>query len=262
MLIVVSPAKKLDYDTGVPVKDHTMPEMLDQSQQLINILKEYSPQRIAKLMGLSDNLAGLNAARFGEWCLPFTEDNARQAVLAFKGDVYAGMDAYSFKKSDFNFAQKHLRILSGLYGLLRPLDLIQPYRLEMGTKLANDQGKNLYDFWGSDITDAINQGFAGLKQKHPTLINLASNEYFKSVKKAGLDCSVVTPVFKDEKAGNFKVVGIYAKRARGLMVNYIVKQRIKNPEDIKGFDTEGYAFNSAMSSEKEWVFIRKESDRK
>lgn len=262
MLIVVSPAKKLDYETDVPIKEHSMPSMLDQSQQLIDILKGYSPQQVAQLMGLSDNLAGLNAARFGEWSVPFTEQNARQAVLAFKGDVYAGMDAYAFKKSDFNFAQKHLRILSGLYGLLRPLDLIQPYRLEMGTKLSNEKGKNLYDFWGGDITDAINSDFVSLKNKQPTLINLASTEYFKSVRKKALNCSVITPVFKDEKAGAFKIVGIYAKRARGLMVNYIVKNRVKEPEDIKGFDIEGYCFNNAMSTDSEWVFIRKESDRK
>jgi len=212
-------------------------------------------------MGLSDKLAGLNAARYGEWSLPFTSDNARQAVLAFKGDVYAGMDAYAFKKSDFNFAQKQLRILSGLYGLLRPLDLVQPYRLEMGTKLANPVGKNLYEFWGGGITDALNADLSQQKTKQPILLNLASNEYFKSVNKKSLNATIITPVFKDEKAGKYKVVGIFAKRARGSMVNYIVKNRIKNVEDIKGFDIDGYEFNRAMSSTQEWVFARAENKR-
>ncbi|OUR90463.1 peroxide stress protein YaaA [Gammaproteobacteria bacterium 42_54_T18] len=261
MLIVVSPAKKLDYDSALPIEDYSMPEMLDQAQELIDILKNYSPQQVASLMGLSDKLAGLNVARYGEWLLPFTEDNARQAILAFKGDVYAGMDAYGYKKTDFNFAQKHLKILSGLYGLLNPLDLIQPYRLEMGTKLANDAGKNLYEFWGSRITDALNEAFSQQKNEQAILLNLASTEYFKSVKKKQLAATVITPVFKDEKAGTYKVVGIYAKRARGLMVKYIVKNRIKDVEGIKVFDVEGYRYNSAMSDGNEWVFSRTEKDR-
>jgi len=261
MLIVVSPAKKLDYDTALPIEDYSMPEMLDKAQELIDILKGYSPQQVATLMGLSDKLAGLNVARYGEWALPFNEGNARQAILAFKGDVYAGMDAYEFKKSDFNFAQKHLKILSGLYGLLNPLDLIQPYRLEMGTKLVNDAGKNLYDFWGLCITEALNEAFSQQKDKQSILVNLASTEYFKSVKKKQLAATVITPVFKDEKAGIYKVVGIYAKRARGLMVNYIVKNRIKDVEGIKAFDVEGYRYNPAMSEGNEWVFSRTENDR-
>lgn len=262
MLIVVSPAKKLDYESTVPVSEFSMPDMLEQSQVLVDTLKDYSPQQIATLMGLSDNLASLNAVRYGEWSLPFNESNARQAVLAFKGDVYAGMDAYAFKKSDFSFAQKHLRILSGLYGLLLPLDLIQPYRLEMGTKLKNPNGKNLYEFWGNGITEALNADFSKQKSQSPILLNLASNEYFKSVNKKVLDATIVTPVFKDEKVGTYKVVGIYAKRARGLMVNYIVKNRIKDVEKIKAFDVEGYCFNAAMSSTNEWVFIRAEGDKK
>ncbi len=261
MLIVVSPAKKLDYATALPVEDYSMPTMLDKAQELIDILKDYSPQQVATLMGLSDKLAGLNVARYGEWTLPFTEENARQAILAFKGDVYAGMDAYAFKKTDFNFAQKHLKILSGLYGLLNPLDLIQPYRLEMGTKLASKAGKNLYDFWDSSITEALNEALAQQKDKHAILVNLASAEYFKSVKKKQLAATVITPVFKDEKAGTYKVVGIYAKRARGLMVNYIVKNRIKDVEGIKAFDIEGYRYNPAMSDGNEWVFSRTEKGR-
>ena len=261
MLIVVSPAKKLDYDTELPTENYSMPEMLDRAQELIDILKDYSPQQVATLMGLSDKLAGLNVARYGEWALPFTEHNARQAILAFKGDVYAGMDAYGFKPSDFNFAQKYLKILSGLYGLLNPLDLIQPYRLEMGTRLANNAGKNLYEFWGSRITDALNEAFSQQKDKQAILLNLASTEYFKSINKKQLAATVITPVFKDEKAGLYKVVGIYAKRARGLMVNYIVKNRIKDVEGIKAFEVEGYCYNSAMSDGSEWVFSRTEKDR-
>ena len=262
MLIVVSPAKKLDYDSTVPVNEYSMPGMLGQSQVLVDTLKKYSPQQIATLMGLSDKLASLNAVRYGEWSLPFTDSNARQAVLAFKGDVYAGMDAYAFKKSDFTFAQKHLRILSGLYGLLLPLDLIQPYRLEMGTKLKNPNGKNLYEFWGNGITDALNTDLAKQKSKLPILLNLASNEYFKSVNKKALEATIITPVFKNEKAGIYKVVGIYAKRARGLMVNYVIKNRINDVEKIKAFDVEGYSYNAAMSSANEWVFIRAEGDKK
>jgi len=259
MIIVVSPAKSLDFETPLPVSDYSTANFLTDSSELVDVLKSYSPQALSALMGISDKLAGLNAARFGEWSLPFTEENARQALLAFKGDVYTGLDAYSFKKSDFNFAQKHLRILSGLYGLLRPLDLIQPYRLEMGTKLENPRGRNLYAFWGDIITDALNDTLQ--QQKNGVLVNLASNEYFKSVNKKHLNAPIITPVFKDEKNGKYKIISFLAKRARGLMAGYIIRNRLKNVEDLKQFDCEGYQFNRAESSDSEWVFMRPESAR-
>ncbi|MGR6873708.1 peroxide stress protein YaaA [Pseudomonas sp. HK3] len=254
MLMLVSPAKTLDYETPLPFEECTQPEMLDQSKLLINELVELTPKDVASLMKLSDKLAVLNVNRFQHWSLPFTQDNARPAMYAFKGDVYTGLDAYSFKKADVNFAQKHLRMLSGLYGLLKPLDLMQPYRLEMGTKFANQRGKNLYDFWGDLITDKLNQ--EGTSDK--VLLNLASNEYFKSVKVKQLNANVITPVFKDEKNGQYKIISFYAKKARGLMAAYVIKNRIKDVEKIKQFDVSGYQFSSEQSNAKEWVFLRDE----
>ena len=256
MLIVVSPAKTLDYESDLPTAEHTEPMMLEESQVLVDQLKEYTPAQIGSLMKLSDKLSILNATRFEEWGKPFTPDNARQAMFAFKGDVYTGLDAYSFKKGDVTFAQKHLRILSGLYGLLKPLDLMQPYRLEMGTKLENERGKDLYAFWGDRITDALNED---LKPKGDVLVNLASNEYFKSVKKKALNAQIITPVFKDEKNGQYKVISFYAKKARGLMAAYAIKNRVKVAEDLKQFDTAGYKFHAKESSELEWVFKRTEA---
>ena len=256
MLMVVSPAKTLDYETELPIQEFSQPELLDDAQELIDQLKKLTPADVASLMKLSDKLADLNVNRFAHWKQPFTQDNARPAVYAFKGDVYTGLDAYSLKKSDMNFAQKHLRMLSGLYGLLKPLDLMQPYRLEMGTKFTNKRGANLYDFWGNIITDKLNEEM----KKGEVLLNLASNEYFKSVKKKDLNADIITPVFKDEKNGQYKVISFFAKKARGYMAAYVIKNRIKNVEDIKNFDVEGYRYSEEMSKPKEWVFIRDEAD--
>lgn len=257
MLIVISPAKNLDFDTPVPTKKHTKSAFLDDSKMLIDGLKDLAPQDVSTLMGISDKLGTLNFDRFQAWELPFTSANARQAVLAFKGDVYVGLDAYSFDSEDFAFAQQHLRILSGLYGLLKPLDLIQPYRLEMGTKYANARGKDLYQFWGDKPTAYINKQIK--KLDHQVLINLASNEYFKVVDKKALKAEIITPVFKDWKNGQYKIISFFAKKARGLMSAYIIKNKITEPEQLKHFDWSGYSFDASLSNASEWVFTRKEA---
>jgi len=207
-------------------------------------------------MKVSTKIADLNFDRYEAWKKPFTPKNAKQAILAFKGDVYTGLDAESFKADDFKFAQNHLRVLSGLYGLLRPLDLMQPYRLEMGTKLDTEEGKNLYEFWGSDITQGLNKQLK--KIKSDTLINLASNEYFKSVKSKELNATIITPAFKEYKNGEYKMIGIYAKKARGLLSRYIIKNMLSDPEDFKSFNEEGYRFNKTLSKGNNWVFTRKQ----
>jgi uncharacterized protein len=254
MLMVVSPAKTLDFETKAKTKVFTTPDFLDDSQQLIDQLRELSPFDISNLMGVSEKLGVLNFDRFLNWHVPFDRDNAKQAVLAFKGDVYTGLDAESFSSADFKFAQKHLRILSGLYGLLRPLDLIQAYRLEMGVRFKNNQGDNLYEFWGRKITDALNQHLK--KTKSDVLVNLASNEYFKSLKKSSINAGIITPVFKDLKNGKYKIISFYAKKARGMMAAYIIENQITAVDDIKQFDVDGYGYNNAMSTATEWVFTR------
>ncbi len=254
MLTVVSPAKTLDFETQPHIRQYTQPHFSQQSQRLIEQLRTLSPQELAGLMKLSDKLATLNAARYEQWSLPFTPDNAKQAVLAFKGDVYTGLDAESLEPEALDFAQQHLRILSGLYGVLRPLDLIQPYRLEMGTRLENGQGKDLYSFWGDSLTEHLNAEFS--EQASPTLINLASNEYFKALKTKQLNAEVITPVFKDYKSGQYKIISFYAKKARGLMSRYIIDNRIDRAEGLKEFDAEGYYFVPAASTSKQWVFHR------
>lgn len=256
MIIVISPAKTLDYETSPGTDKFSMPDFLDDSAALIDQLRTLEPDQIGKLMSISAKLATLNSNRYYDWKRPFTPDNAKQAVYAFKGDVYTGLDAESLSFEDIDFAQQHLRILSGLYGVLRPLDLMQPYRLEMGTQLKNNRGENLYDFWGDKITDAINQEMKN--QKTDTLINLASNEYFKSVRTPKINGTIITPVFKDEKNGVYKIISFFAKKARGLMSRYIIQHRLTNPEAIKAFDVAGYYFDAAESSEREWVFKREE----
>ena len=255
MLIVVSPAKTLDYETPSKTKVFTQPDYLDNSQELINRLRQFSSLDISELMKVSTNIADLNFDRYESWNKKFTVKNAKQSVLAFKGDVYTGLNAETFNAKDFNFAQKHLRILSGLYGLLRPLDLMQPYRLEMGTRLDTDHGKNLYEFWGSTITEGLNAQLK--KTKSDTLINLASNEYFKAVKAKELDGEIITPAFKEFKDGDYKMIGIYAKKARGMLSRYIIKHQLTDPEDIKAFDEEGYTFSKRLSKGNTWVFSRK-----
>ncbi|MDO3388703.1 peroxide stress protein YaaA [Gilvimarinus sp. SDUM040013] len=256
MLIVISPAKTLDFDTPPVTDKSSTPDFLNDSRALIKELRNLSPADISGLMSISDKLGVLNFDRFQAFKTPFTEKNAKQAVLAFQGDVYTGLNAGSFKARDFDFAQKHLRILSGLYGLLRPLDLIQAYRLEMGTKFSNARGDNLYQFWGDSLTRALNQQLA--EQKSRILINLASNEYFKAVKTKQLDADVITPVFKDWKNGQYKIISFFAKKARGLMSAYIIENRIKKAEQIKAFDVDGYSFAPELSSEREWVFTRRQ----
>jgi len=256
MLMLVSPAKTLDFESPLPIKEFTQPELLDDAQELIDQLKSLSPADVSELMGLSDKLAHLNVTRFQHWQKPFTVENSRPAIYAFKGDVYTGLDAYSFNKNDMKFAQKHFRMLSGLYGLLKPLDLMQAYRLEMGTKYANLRGKNLYEFWGDSITEKINDEL----KSNDILLNLASNEYFKAVNKKVLAAEIITPVFKDEKNGQYKIISFYAKKARGLMAAYVIKNRIKHVEDIKQFNVAGYRYSADLSKSKEWVFIRDSSD--
>lgn len=254
MLIVISPAKTLDFESPVKTKSKTIPDFLDDSQELIEQLRELSPADISDLMGVSEKIGALNFDRFLNWHTPFDSSNAKQAVLAFKGDVYTGLDADSFNAQEFKFAQKHLRILSGLYGLLRPLDLMQPYRLEMGTKFNNERGKNLYAFWGDSITEAVNKQLK--KTKSDVLLNLASNEYFKVLQSKAVNAEIITPVFKDLKGGKYKIVSFYAKKARGLMSAYIIKNQLDDVEGIKQFDSEGYRYNESMSTAREWVFTR------
>lgn len=258
MLHVISPAKTLDFTTPAHTHFFTHPEFLDQSQLLIDELRHLKAPAISQLMGISDQLGELNAQRFQSWQLPFTPTNAKQAVLAFKGDVYTGMDAATFSDADLQRAQQHLRILSGLYGLLRPLDLIQPYRLEMGTRFENQRGKNLYQFWGDRITQQLNKELE--KQSSPVLLNLASDEYWSVVKPKQLNARIVNPVFKDRKNGKYKIISFFAKKARGMMSAYIIRNRINQLDDIKEFNAGGYQFEPAMSSLDEWVFARSEID--
>ena len=253
MLTVISPAKKLDYSSSLRAVAHTQPTLLKHSQELLEGLKKLSPQGVCKLMGLSDKLGALNYERFQEWSAPFNEQNARQAVLAFKGDVYQGLGADSMSNAELQWAQDHLRILSGLYGLLRPLDLMQAYRLEMGTKFANQRGGDLYSFWDGIITAELNEQ---LTDADAVLLNLASNEYFKAVKQKNIRARIVTPVFMDSKDGKYKIISFFAKKARGLMAAFIIKGKITDVEDIKNFDSDGYSFNSALSEGDRWVFTR------
>lgn len=254
MLVVVSPAKDLDFS---PVKADitpTQPDLLAQSQQLVELCQKLTPAELSSLMHISDKLAGLNAARFAQWQRPFTPDNAKPAVYAFNGDVYQGLDAATLSKTDIEFAQQHLRILSGLYGVLRPLDLMQPYRLEMGTRLNNSKGRDLYAFWQDTIASELNKQLA---QLHSTvLVNLASQEYFKAVHTKALQAKVITPVFKDWKNGQYKIISFYAKRARGLMARFIISQRLQTVEQLQQFDLAGYSYSAEQSTADKPVFLR------
>ncbi len=256
MLIVISPAKTLDYESPLATETYTQPQFVQHSKALIEVCRQLTPVDIAQLMKVSDKIAGLNAARFEQWSETFTTDNARQAILAFKGDVYTGLEAESMTEADFAYAQEHLRMLSGLYGVLRPLDLMQPYRLEMGTKLNNSRGANLYQFWGDLITENLNHALEA--QRDNILINLASNEYFKAVKPAKLDATIVTPVFKDAKNGQYKVISFYAKKARGMMARYIIDNQISSIEALTAFDRAGYYYDDSESTATELVFKREE----
>ncbi|WP_250525959.1 peroxide stress protein YaaA [Caballeronia sp. GAWG2-1] len=259
MIIVLSPAKSLDYETPPHIRKHTLPEFVDDAAELIKGLRHLSPQQIGGMMGISDQLASLNFQRYAEWSRRFDETNSKQAVLAFNGDVYEGFAAKTLSSADLDYAQNHVRVLSGLYGLLRPLDLLQPYRLEMGTKFPNARGKDLYAFWGERITAALNEQFR--KQRGArVLVNCASGEYFKSVKPRLLDVPVVAPVFEDWKGGRYKIISFHAKRARGLMARYAVKNRIDEPEGLKDFDSDGYAFDAKASNDTTYVFRRRVAD--
>lgn len=254
MLIVLSPAKSLDYKTPAKVKTPTLPEFVTESAKLIADLKKLAPQEVAELMGLSDQLATLNVGRYRDWSKKFTEENSKPAIYAFDGDVYDGFDVKSLSPKAVEFAQDHIRILSGLYGALRPLDLMQPYRLEMGTAFKNARGKDLYAFWGERVTESLKKILK--RQKKPVLLNLASEEYFKVLQPKKLDCPVIAPVFQDEKDGKYKIISFYAKRARGLMARYVVENRITEPADLKGFNLDGYKYSPSESTPEKPVFRR------
>jgi len=254
MLIAISPAKKLDYNTPAPVTRHSLPMHLDKAAELIEIMRQKDSFEIASLMKLSMNLSDLNMQRYQDWHTPFTPANAKQALFAFSGDVYQGLDAATLSIDDINYAQEHLRILSGLYGLLRPLDLMQAYRLEMGTRLATEHGNNLYQFWGEMITNSINQDLAA--QGDDILINLASNEYFSSIKQDKLQGRIITPVFKELRQGTYRIISFNAKKARGLMARYMIEHHINKPEDIKSFDLADYQFNTELSTDNSYTFTR------
>lgn len=256
MLFVLSPAKSLDYGTAPPVATHTAPLFVPQSAELIGALRAQSPQQIAGLMSLSDKLAALNVARYETWSKKATLQNARQAVLAFNGDVYEGLDASSLSATQLDWLQQHLCILSGLYGVLRPLDLMQPYRLEMGTRLSNPRGKDLYQFWGSRIAAYLNERLRE-QDGEPVLVNLASQEYFKAVDLSVLKARVVECVFEDFKDGKYKIISFYAKRARGLMMRYATVHKIRSVKGLQGFDSEGYAYDAQASGPDRLVFRRK-----
>ena len=249
MLAIISPSKTQDF-SECNIENFSQTRQQQSSDELVHILKNKSQTQISKLMSISEKLSALNFERFQKFKLPFTLENAKQAILAFKGDVYNGIDAPSLSTEDLNFAQDKIRMLSGLYGVIRPLDLIQPYRLEMGTKLSNAKGKDLYDYWGADISNVLNDDESEL------IINLASNEYFKAIDKKSLNAKILDIVFKEKKGDSYKVIGIYAKRARGLMVNFIIRNRLNNPEALQDFSDEGYRFDKDLSSDSTWVYLR------
>jgi cytoplasmic iron level regulating protein YaaA (DUF328/UPF0246 family) len=254
MIILINSSKTLNFERPAHISKHTIPEFLDDSELLVARLQKLSASDFSRFMGVSEKLAVLNVERYRNWLKSPAGPDAKQALLAFKGDIYAAMDANRYKMTDFNFAQKHLRILSGLYGILRPLDLIQPYRLEMATKLTTDRGQDMYQFWGNRIVTALNELIK--KEKSGVVINLASMEYFKTVKSKLLEADVITPVFKEYKDPAYRVVAIYAKKARGLICDYLIQNRISRVEDLQAFDSDGYRFAPRLSSQSDWVFTR------
>ncbi len=255
MLFVLSPAKTLDYTTPAVTDQHSEPSFAARSSELIDLLKKLSPAELGSLMKISDTLADLNAGRYASWTRQHTRNNAKQAVLAFKGDVYDGLDASSLTTDQLEYVNRQVRILSGLYGILRPFDLMQPYRLEMGTRLANRAGKNLYQFWDKEVTKALNHALA--QQQASALINLASEEYFKVVQPKLLEAPIITPVFEDWKGGRYKIISFYAKRARGMMARFAAERGVDHPEGLKDFDSDGYGFAPEASTETAWVFRRR-----
>ena len=254
MLTILSPAKTLDFDTEVSISNESAPLFQREANELVKLLKEYKVDDLSKLMKVSYEIAELNRERFANWNFNGKNQQSKQALLAFKGEVYRGLDADSLLCDDLQYAQNHVRVLSGLYGVLRPLDRIQPYRLEMGTKLDNKHGKNLYEFWGDKLTKQLNEDLQNQREK--VLVNLSSNEYFKSLNKKEFDGSIFTPVFKEKKGNDYKVIAVYAKKARGMMTRFMIDNRIESAEDLKAFDGSGYVYEDAMSTAKELVFIR------
>ena len=254
MLTVISPAKTLDYETPPVTQKATQPQFLEHASSLVDDARTLSSNEIQALMGVSRKIADINHERFRNWETPFSLENAKQSILAFKGDVYTGLDAETLSSEQLSFAQNHLRILSGLYGLLRPLDLMQPYRLEMALKFANKQGKNLYEFWGKSITNAINEELESASS--PLLVNLASHEYFKSIQKEDVHAEIITPTFKDLKNERYKIISIYAKKARGQMARYIIENQLEVSSELKYFNIDNYKFNEFESSPNEIVFTR------
>jgi cytoplasmic iron level regulating protein YaaA (DUF328/UPF0246 family) len=253
MLIVLSPAKSLDLDTPPTTDQASSPQFIDRAAELIRVLKDYSPAQVGELMSISDQLAVLNVTRYADWHPVHAE--ARQAVMSFDGDVYTGLDARSLDAGALSYVQRHVRILSGLYGVLRPLDQMHPYRLEMGTKLSTPRGKDLYAFWGDTVTGALNEALAANGAR--AVVNLASEEYFRSVRPKLLDVPVITPVFEDWKNGKYKIISFFAKRARGMMARYAAQQGVLDPERLKAFDVDGYAFDAGASKDRVWVFRRR-----
>ena len=259
MIILMNSSKTLDFDQPDRASKHTSPEFIKDAEMLVKELRRLSDSEFSKLMGVSDKLAKLNVARYAGWQSSEKGTGAKQALLAFKGDIYCGLDTANYHTKDFEFAQKHVRILSGLYGILRPLDLIQPYRLEMATKLSTNRGKNLYQFWETKINESVK---ALLKQeKSGVIVNLCSAEYFKAVKPDLLDATVITPVFKEFRNGAYRFITIYAKKARGLMGNFIIRNHLKKLENLKSFNVDAYRFNPTISSAQEWIFVRGEPDQ-
>lgn len=256
MLITLSPSKGQDFEQAAPTKTYTIPSQLSDSKVLISKLKTFTKGDIAQLMSISDNLADLNEQRYKDFKTPFNPQNAKQALFAFKGDVYSGINTVSMNQADYDYAQNHLRILSGLYGSLKPLDLIQPYRLEMKTKLATKNADNLYQYWGDSITDKLNESLKGHKQK--TIVNLASNEYWKSIKPKNLDGKVVNIAFKENKDGKSRIIAIFAKKARGMMADFLIRNRVENLEGLKKFNSAGYKFDAKSSTDATFVFSRKQ----
>lgn len=254
MLFLISPAKTLDFESSSLTDNASQPEFIEESSQLIDIMREYSWEEISSMMKVSEKIAKLNVDRYQDWQTPFDLQNAKQAIFAFKGDVYTGLAVEAMDAKGLDYLQVNLRILSGLYGLLKPLDLMQAYRLEMGTKLSHPKCQDLYQFWGDKITDQVNAELT----KHDCVINLASNEYFKAIKEKQLDKKLITPVFKDEKNGKYKIISFYAKKARGLMVRFASDKQITDAQDLKNFNYDGYAYDDSESSELTWVFKRVE----
>lgn len=254
MLILISPAKTINEKPIHLDVQNSYPEFINEADEIVQVLKKYSPKRIANLMSINPKLSQLNFERYQEWVLPFHEGNSKAAVFAFSGDVYNGLNVTEYSNDDLIFAQQNLRILSGLYGLLKPLDLIQPYRLEMGTKLTLKRKKNLYEYWGKKLTNSVNKVLED--SQSDVLINLASNEYYKAIQTSDLNCKIITPVFKEFRNGTYKFMSVFGKKARGLMASYIIKNRINNSEEMKLFDTDGYMYNDILSEGNQWVFTR------